>query len=257
MLDRIRALLADPPPAHAFEFSPAGIAWFVEGRTGFEPLPEGALKASPLEDNFADPVAVEDAFRRLAPPDPRGRIRPCVAILPDFCARLTVLDFDNLPGKRDEQLGLIRFRLKRTLPFDVDSAALSFETQPGGAIVAAVSFEILARYEQLLRAAGFHPGLITLSTLAALDGVPLSPGWTVWTRVSDRVLSIAAMENERLRLTRFVELGDANEEEIASVVEPTLAYIEDEFGAADARVLRSQRTNDAGLAGYLASRKAA
>jgi type IV pilus assembly protein PilM len=257
MLDRIRALLTDPPPAHAFEFSPAGIAWFAEGRTGFEPLPEGALKASPLEDNFADPAAVESAFRRIAPPDPRNKIRPCVAILPDFCARLTVLDFDNLPGKREEQASLIRFRLKRTLPFDVDAAALSFETQPGGAVVAAVSFEILARYEQLLRSAGFHPGLITLSTLAALDGIAPSPGWTVWTRVSDRVLSIAAMENERLRLTRFVELSDSSEDEIASVVEPTLAYLEDEFGATDARVLRSERTNDAGLAGYLSARKAA
>ncbi len=62
-----------------------------------------------------------------------GRKRKDVAlILPDFCTRMTVLDFDSFPSDAKEQASLVRFRLKRSVPFDVESAALSYFAAAGG-----------------------------------------------------------------------------------------------------------------------------
>ncbi len=54
-------------------------------------------------------------------------------ILPDFCTRIAVLDFDGFPADAKEQDALIRFRLKRAVPFDVESAALSYWAQTSSA----------------------------------------------------------------------------------------------------------------------------
>jgi type IV pilus assembly protein PilM len=250
-LDRLRSLVEDPPPGHVFEFSGAGIAWLAEGKRGFTPFAEGVLQPSPLKDNVLDTAAVAGALSRFGG-GAGARRKPCVAILPDYCGRLTVLTFDEFPKKPEEQAALVRFRMKKTLPFDADSAAVSFHVQPGGrVVVAAVSLEILARYEQVLRAAGFHAGVVTLSTLAALEAIAPTPGFTVYSRLTDRALSIAVLEGGELRLARCVELTSPTEEEMAGVLQPTLAYAEDEFGATSPRLLRSDRPHDAGLEGYL------
>ena len=54
-----------------------------------------------------------------------------VLILPDFCARVAVLEFDSFPTDPKEQLSLVRFRMKRSVPFDVESAAVSFHPTDG------------------------------------------------------------------------------------------------------------------------------
>ena len=51
-------------------------------------------------------------------------------ILPDYCARVAVLDFDTFPSDPAEQLALVRFRIKKSVPFDVDSAIVSYVEQP-------------------------------------------------------------------------------------------------------------------------------
>jgi len=53
-----------------------------------------------------------------------------MVILPDFAARMAVLDFSQFPADPDEQRALVRFRMKKTVPFDVDAAAVSCLVQP-------------------------------------------------------------------------------------------------------------------------------
>ena len=51
-------------------------------------------------------------------------------ILPDYAARVTVLDFDSFPTIAEEQASpRARFRVKKTIPFDIDSAAVSYFPQ--------------------------------------------------------------------------------------------------------------------------------
>src|SRR5664279_4487868 len=98
MLDKLKSLLQEAPPAMAFEISEAGIA---------------------------------AAVRSLAGTQAARKRRDIALILPDFSARISVLDFDSFPKDPKEQASLVRFRLKRSVPFDVESAAMSYWAQNG------------------------------------------------------------------------------------------------------------------------------
>ncbi len=97
-----------------------------------------------------------------------------LVILPDYAARVTVLDFDSFPSAPQDQLSLVRFRVKKTLPFDIDTRGgeLSRASRAGGkkieVVAVTVALEVIARYEALFRGAGFHPGVSHDLRLAAL-----------------------------------------------------------------------------------------
>jgi type IV pilus assembly protein PilM len=242
----LRRLIEDPPPEFAFELSPAGIAWARHGerlRLGFEPLEPGVLVVSPLKDNVLRPEELLAHIRSLAPPNGRARRRTAALILPDYCARVAVLDFDAFPSEPQEQASLVRFRIKKSIPFDLESARLSYQVQSGGAggkkyqvVVAVAALEIVARYEAGFRAAGFEPGYVTTSSLAAL---PLAGrgGVRVVAKLSGETLAVSVLEGENLRLVRSVELPALTIEEVMAVLYPTFAYIEDELAARPERLL--------------------
>jgi type IV pilus assembly protein PilM len=228
--------MKDPPPSWVFELSEAGIAFARDGTVGFEPLPGGALRVSPLEDNVLQPEAVAHALQRIAPVNGNRKRRPAAVILPDYAARVSVLDFDSFPSAAEEQASLVRFRVKKTVPFDVDSAAVSFWAQNSSngvkkveVTAVTVALEILARYEALFRNAHFHPGEVTTSTLSALSLCP-GEGVIVLAKLAGKVLSVAVMLGGQVKLFRCLALEDASEEEILAVLYPTFAFVEDELG---------------------------
>src|SRR6185312_9794025 len=177
LLDKFKSLLQELPPAMAFEISEAGIASARIGSRAemdFSPLPPGALCISPLKENVIDEDAFISSVRRIAAGQTARKRKDVAVILPDFCTRIAVLDFDGFPSDVKEQEALIRFRLKRAVPFDVESAALSYSAQTSShkhidVVVVVASLEIVSRYEAPFRAAGMNPGLITTSSLAALE----------------------------------------------------------------------------------------
>src|SRR5690348_6085893 len=121
-------LLKDPPPTHVFELSEAGIAFAhvsEPAQVNFTPFDAGVLLVSPVHDNIHQPQAFQERVFAIAPPNGH-RKRRAALILPDYCARVAVLDFDNFPTDPEQQLALLRFRLKKSVPFDVDSAVVSY-----------------------------------------------------------------------------------------------------------------------------------
>src|SRR6202158_1417340 len=134
LLDKLKGLLQDPPPAMVFEISEAGIAAArIGARTEmeFHPLKYGTLTVSPLKENVVDPDDFMMAVRSLSGTQAARKRKDVALILPDFSARISVLDFDNFPADAKEQASLIRFRLKRSVPFDVETAAMSYWAQAG------------------------------------------------------------------------------------------------------------------------------
>ena len=97
----LAALFNDPPPAYAFELSEAGIASadVAKGQTAFHPLSAGTISVSPLRDNILMPDELAAAVRGLAPVNGNRKRRDAALILPDYCARVAVLDFDSFPGR--------------------------------------------------------------------------------------------------------------------------------------------------------------
>jgi type IV pilus assembly protein PilM len=286
-------ILKDPPPTHVFELSEEGIACATVAapeQHNFASLEPGVIQISPVHDNIQQPAVVQERIRGMAPPN-GYRKRGVALILPDYCARVAVLDFDAFPVERHEQLALLRFRMKKSVPFDVDSAIVSFVMQPRRrgpepgkveVLAAVMAAEIVGRYEAPFRAAGFQPGLLTTSSLAALNLIE-PDGISMLVKLSGRILSILVLDGSSVRLARCIELDDTRPEDIESVLHPTLAYIEDELKASPKRVwfsgfgaqgaalaqrwqlewsvaveaLRSRfgaaGTNNAGLLGYLES----
>jgi len=234
-------LLEDPPPEFAFEVASDGI---TVSRTRppaavqRAALPEGVIVPSPVKDNILNPAAFAEAVAKLVPAA-AGR-RTAALILPDNAMRVAVLDFETLPDKEEDRLALIRFRLKKTLPFDVDGAALSCHVQPGNKVVAAVTpADIIARYEAPFRAAGLYPGLVTCSSLAMLELLPATGSLLVAHRAPG-ALTVLALRDGILILARLLELGEEASdplEEISADIYPTLVYIEDQTGQRPARVL--------------------
>jgi type IV pilus assembly protein PilM len=237
-------ILTDPPPSHAFELSEQGIS-FVRvadpAQMGFEPFQPGVLQVSPVTDNIQQPDVLRQMIDTVAPPNGH-RKRRAALVLPDYCARIAVLDFDSFPSAPEEQSALLRFRMKKTVPFDVDHALVSYAIQPKRketnkieVLAAVMAAEIVAHYEGPFRAAGFHPGLITTSSIASLDLVQ-PENISMLVKLSGRILSVLILDGSALRLTRCIEMDEASPQEIESVLHPTLAYIEDELKATPKRL---------------------
>ena len=100
-----------------------------------------------------------------------GRKRDVVAVIPDAAVRVLLMDFDTLPEKLAEAEPIVRFRLRKSVPFDADQAALSFQTYRKDGVVrvlaAVMPREVREEYESAFRNAGYEPGYVLPSTLAA------------------------------------------------------------------------------------------
>jgi type IV pilus assembly protein PilM len=188
-----------------------------------------------------DPQAFASVVRSLAPAGSKQRLRKAALILPDYAARVAVLEFDTFPSDPLEQLALARFRVKRTVPFDVESAVIACYPQTRAnskkvdVTVAVMPLETASHYQAPFRAAGFQCGFVTLSALAALsltaDGEPPNASPLLTAKLSGRVLALALFEGAGLRMFRCVELPELSNEEVVDVLAPTLAFSEDELGA--------------------------
>ena len=239
-LTSVASLLKDPPPVYAFELSEAGVAAAQVGRTpkiSFAPIEKDVISISPVHDNVLRLEALLAQVRAVAPAEGGRKRRRAALILPDYAVRVTVLDFDAFPTDAKEQAALVRFRMKRSVPFDVDSAALSYYPQREegdgkrvDVVVAIAPREIVARYEMPFRMAGFHVGWVTTSTLGAMDLVT-PVGVKVLAKRAGRVLSLAVLAGGTLKLIRSIELTDFTPGEIAGHLHPTLAYVEDQLAA--------------------------
>jgi type IV pilus assembly protein PilM len=240
LLQSITGLLKDPPPAFTFELSEAGLASAKNGKPPvlfFQEFEKDVISVSPLRDNVLRPDALLGLVKTAAPGSDNRKRRAAALILPDYSVRVSVLDFDSFPSDAKEQASLVRFRLKRSVPFDVESAAVSFHPQPSSKnskrvdVVAAVApLEVVARYEAPFRAANLQPGWVTTSTLAAVQLVP-PVGLKVLAKRTGRILSIAVVDSGAVRLVRSIELAEVSAQEIVGHLFPTFAYIEDELSA--------------------------
>lgn len=244
LVDSISALLQEPPPAMAFELSEAGIAVARLGsRTelDFRPLKPGVLSITPLKDNVIEPDELSLAVRAIAPQNGGRKRRDVALILPDYSTRIAVLDFDNFPTDVKEQASLVRFRIRKSVPFDIEAAAISYFVQAAEGkqcdVVAVLApLEVVSRYEAPFRSAGMNPGLVTTSALAALNLVP-DGGITVVAKITGRVLTVMVLEHGRLKLVRCLEVSGNDIAEIAADLYPTFVYIEDHIGAKAERLL--------------------
>src|SRR5271166_3985623 len=204
-------------------------------------LPSGTVTPGLQHANIGSREALLAALRdSLAPV--AGRSRDITLVIPDASTRILLLDFDTLPEKPQDADAVVRFRLKKSLPFDVDTSSVSFDRQPadeGVRVVAAVTPKsVLEEYESVVRDAGYNPGAVLPSMIAALGVVDASRP-TMVIKVEPGTTTFAIVDQNQLLLYRALENGGTavTGESLVDDVNTSLVYFEDRYGISVDRVL--------------------
>jgi type IV pilus assembly protein PilM len=92
-------------------------------------------------------------------------------VLPDHLARVSLLHLGEQPVRRQEAIDLIRWKLRKAVPFKIEDAHVDYQIFPiaagGGAclcLATTILQPVLDQYERLFRDIGLHLGLIDLSS---------------------------------------------------------------------------------------------
>ncbi len=202
----------------------------------FEPLPAGALAPGIGEQNLRAPEVVANAIRAaLGQVSPRTRA--VTLVLPDTVVRVFVLDFDSLPNRPAEAVPVLRFRLRKMIPFEVESAGVSYqalvENKTECRVLAAVlPGPVLAEYEAAVREAGYEPGAVLSTSLAALGAID-SPDPVLAANLSALALTTSITHGQDLLLYRTLDLPEdpgLRLHEVQRGIAVAAAYFEDKLG---------------------------
>jgi len=210
-------------------------------------LAPGTVVPDLMEANLRDAGALRHAIES-ALGSVGARSHDVIAILPDTAVRVVLLDFETLPAKPEEAQAVVRFRLKKSLPFDPEEARISYHSQSTGkgtqVVAAVVLKKVLEEYESAFRDAGYSPGVVMPSMLAAL-GAADAERPTLVVKVDARTIGIAILDQEHLLLIRTLEntrgvtiTGD----QLAEEVYPSVVFFQDTYS------LNIERVYVAGLA---------
>ncbi|MGA2570264.1 MAG: hypothetical protein ABSF23_07060 [Terracidiphilus sp.] len=244
------------PPA-AIEITPEGVLAAarpsVRGRGGaaetgqtavyaYVPFAAGALVPGIEEPNLRQPEAVSEAIRsaldQVAP-----RKRAVTVVLPDPLVRIFVLDFDSLPAKTADAVSVVRFRLRKMVPFEVEHAGVSFQVLSQTeteckVLVAVIPGPVLEEYEAAVRAAGYEPGAVLPSSLAALETLD-SMEAAFAANLGARSITTSIANGQDLLLYRTLDLPEDPGQRIGEVqrsIAVAAAYFEDKLGARPRRL---------------------
>jgi type IV pilus assembly protein PilM len=224
-------------PRLACEIAPEGVIAARQQKDqqamSFAPLPAGAVTPGLENSNFADAALVAAALRKTLD-EIAAREKPLTLVVPDSAVRVLMLDFDAFPAKAHEALPIVRFRLRKLMPFEVDDAAVSYQVMRQGAeqthlLVTVMPGPIRAEYEGAVRAAGFEPGVLLPSTLASLAALTTREAALLVNR-NGFSLTTAIASGDELLLHRTQELPanhELHQEELTQSVSVARAYFED------------------------------
>ena len=245
--------LASPPLEAALEISPAAVSVAVLGGRSsnpvvqgyaVEPLPPGAVTPSLTSTNIADPDAVaralDSACQSLGLKPKRVAL-----VIPDVAAKVSLVRFDQTPTRRDDLNQLIRWQVKKSTPFPVDDACLTYtagahQTVGGEFVVVVARRETIREYEGICERIGIEAGLVDISTFAVINlflssNLGTAGDWLV-VHMRPEYTSIAILRRDDVLFFRNRVEGDA--EAMEDVVHQTAMYYQDRLeGRGFSRIL--------------------
>lgn len=137
--------------------------------TGTAVFPADTIRFSLKEPNIQNQAAfvagVKETYLRLL-----TKVERVSVSLPDSIGRVMLLDLETRFKNKEEGANIIRWKLKKSFPFDVNEAHLDFqvllEKESGeiSALVSLISRNVLHQYEELLAEAGLQPNQIDFTS---------------------------------------------------------------------------------------------
>jgi type IV pilus assembly protein PilM len=231
-----------PHPLIACELTPTYVAaarWtHTGGLDGFaqEAIPVGALVPTAIESNLADHAAVRAAVSRVFA---RLHAKPqeVAVLVPDAVIRVFVLHFDAFPRNPSEAIPMLRWRLKKSVPFEAEETLVSYMRQEArdegvDVVTGLARLRIIREYETLLESVGMAPGVVISSSLAALPLLDDSRP-ALMARVSGSLLTTAIVRNGMLCGYRCIELpvdlALLSPQALLDEIYPLAAYYQDSW----------------------------
>jgi hypothetical protein len=155
-----------------------------------------------------------------------------VVVVPDEMARIAFLTSESLSKTKDEQETFIRWKLKKTVPFDVDTAQVAFRVlgphRSGSGVdmlVALSPRSVVEEYETLFDSIEIHAGIVLPSTLAALNLFIPPANDALFVKVAPDCITTTVFQNRRLQFYRRV-----TDLPLYDAVYPTVMYYQDKLG---------------------------
>jgi len=234
--------LASPPLEAALEISPAAVSVAVLGGRSsnpvvqgyaVEPLPAGAVTPSLTGHNIVDRDAVA---RALSAACQSLGLKPkrVALVIPDVAAKVSLVRFDQTPSRRDDLNQLIRWQVKKSTPFPVEDACLTYT--PGAQVAGSSEFvvvvarkETVREYEGVCEDVGIEAGLVDICTFGVINlflssNLGTGGDWLV-VHMRPEYTSIAIMRREDMMFFRNRAEGDP--EALEDVVHQTAMYYQD------------------------------
>jgi len=196
-----------------------------------ETLPEGALVPSLTAVNVRDRRVVVAALQRVL--ERVGGARRVGLVVPDPIAKVSLVKFQQVPARGEDLDQLIRWQVRKSAPFPLEDAQLSYVAGAPGPdgqeyIVTIARRETVAEYESVCDEVGAQAGLVDLSTFnvanAVLAGWNTAEDWLL-VNVTPDWLSMAILRGGQL--ISFRSRSADGEGALAELVHQTAMYYED------------------------------
>jgi type IV pilus assembly protein PilM len=208
-----------------------------------EPLPAGALVPALTAANTHDRAQVVEALARVL--ERVGRPRRIGLVVPDVIAKVSLVKFERVPSKLQELDQLIRWQVRKTAPFAIEEAQVSYvpglRADDGQEFVVTLARRaVIEEYESLCAAVGAHAGIVDLSTFNVVNAVLAGANapaddWLLVNMAADYT-SIALLRGSNLIF--FRNRAADTEGTLADLVHQTAMYYEDRLkGAGFGRVV--------------------
>ena len=196
-------------------------------------LPANSLTGSLIEKNLTDPQVVYDLTKQALQ---RAGFKgfEISVVIPDDSARIAFVAAESLPSAHDERAAFIRWKLKKTIPFDIESAQIAYKVigshtsngESGVDLMVAISpRSVVAEYENLFEKLDVHAGFILPSSLAALNLYQPPEGDSIYVKATPDAITTTIFRGGAPRFYRRV--GDMP---LYDAVYPTILYYQDKLG---------------------------
>ena len=200
---------------------------------GISTLSDHAVNGSLLEKNIIDHGRVFEFLKELMG-ETGFRGHEIGVVIPDDSARISFITTETLPGSEEERAAFIRWKLKKTVPFEIETAQVAYNilgTRFNGddkgtdLLVTLSPRSVIEEYEFLMEELGYEAGFVIPSSLAALNLFSIPAGDVLFLKIAPGCIATTIFRNGQAEFYRKVA-----ETPLFDAIYPTLMYYQDKLG---------------------------
>ena len=199
---------------------------------GISTLSDHAVNGSLLEKNIIDHGSVLEFLKELMR-EAGFKGHEIGVVIPDDSARISFITTETLPGSEEERTAFIRWKLKKTVPFDIDNAQVAYNilgtrfngNNKGTDLLVTLSpRSVIEEYESLMEELGYEAGFVIPSSLAALNLFAIPAGDVLFVKIAPGCIATTIFRNGQAEFYRKVA-----ETPLFDAIYPTLMYYQDKL----------------------------